>query len=148
MPSAGCNLPAARIVIIGIVVITVKELPVRRDQTSAQIGQALGLAAATVQKYAREHRVPYDATPGGHRRFNLDEVRDALYAPSSSLRSSALPLDGGLGSGTPVTYSSVAAAERDTRALVAIADDDEAASPTALQELFSHARRVLVATSR
>jgi hypothetical protein len=120
---------------------------VRRDQTSAQIGQALGLAAATVQKYARDRRIPCDLTPGGHRRFNLDEVRGALYSPSPSLRSAPLELDGGLGSGTPVTYSPARAAERDTRALVAIAHDNEAAPATALQDLFAHARRVLVSTS-
>ena len=38
----------------------------------------LGLASATVQKYAREGRIPFGATPGGHRRFNVDEVRAAL----------------------------------------------------------------------
>jgi len=44
----------------------VKETRMRRDQTSAQIGQELGLAAATVQKYARDRRIPCDLTSGGH----------------------------------------------------------------------------------
>ena len=122
-------------------------MSVRRDQTSAQIGQELGLAAATVQKYARDHRIPCDLTPGGHRRFNLDEVREALYSPSPSLRSGPLVIDGDLGSGAPVTYSPAAAAERDTRALVAVAHEPDAAPSTALQDLFAHARRVLVTTS-
>ena len=128
------------------VVISVKALTVRRDRTSAQIAQEFGLAAPTVQKYAREGRVPYDVTPGGHRRFNLDEVRAALYDSSPSLRDAPLVLDGGLGAGRPVAYSTAAAAERDTRTLVATAHEDEAATPTALQELFAHARRVLVTT--
>jgi hypothetical protein len=29
-------------------------------------------------RYAREGRIAFDQTPGGHRRFNLDEVRLAL----------------------------------------------------------------------
>lgn len=120
----------------------------RRDRTSAQIAQELGLAAPTVQKYAREGRVPYDVTPGGHRRFNLDEVRAALYDSSSDLRDAPLALDGGLGAGGTVAYSTAAAAERDTRALVATAHEDTAVSPTALQDLFAHARRVLVTTGR
>lgn len=90
-----------------------------RDQTSTQIGQELGLAAATVQKYARDHRIPCELTPGGQRRFNLEEVREALYGPVPSLRSAPLVADGGLGSGTPVTHSPAAAAERATKALIA-----------------------------
>ena len=118
----------------------------RRDRTSGQIGEALGLAAPTVQKYAREGRVPYDATPGGHRRFNLDEVRAALYDAAPNLRDAPLPLDGGLGSGPPTSYSPAAAAERDTRALVPTVTEGTTTPPSALQELFTHARRVLVTT--
>jgi len=118
----------------------------RRDRSSGQIGEALGLAAPTVQKYARDGRVPYDVTPGGHRRFNLDEVRAALYDSSPSLRDAPLPQDGGLGAGQPGRYSQAAAAERDTRALVATTTEDKTAAPTALQDLFAHARRVLVTT--
>ena len=117
----------------------------RRDQSSGQIAEALGLAAPTVQKYAREGRVPYDVTPGGHRRFNLDEVRGALYDPAPKLRDEPLAVDGGLGAGPPVAYSAAAAADRDTRALAAI-DHQETSTPTALEELFAHARRVLVTT--
>jgi hypothetical protein len=142
------NRGLARIVIVVIFVITVKGRTVHRNRTSVQIGQELGLAAATVQKYAREHRIPFDLTPGGHRRFDLEEVRQALYLTSPNLRAVALTPDGGLGAGAPVTYSPAAAAERDTRALVAIAPDDGATPATALQDLFSHARRVLVSTSR
>jgi excisionase family DNA binding protein len=52
----------------------------KRRLSSAQLAQQLGLAAATVQMYAREGRIPFDATPGGHRRFDVDEVRTALLA--------------------------------------------------------------------
>jgi nucleoside phosphorylase len=37
-----------------------------------------------VQRYAREGKVPFDQTPGGHRRFNLDEVRAALGSHDAS----------------------------------------------------------------
>lgn len=49
-----------------------------RDATSSEIAAALGIAPATVQKYARDGRIPFDKTPGGHRRFDLGEVREAL----------------------------------------------------------------------
>lgn len=118
----------------------------QRDRSSAQVARELGLAAPTVQKYAREGRVPYDVTPGGHRRFDLDEVRAALYTSSPGLRAAPLAPDGGLGTGQPVAYSPAAAAERDIRAMVATDHDHEAGPPTALQKLFAHARRVLVTT--
>lgn len=119
-----------------------------RDQTSSQIGDALGLSAATIQKYARDRRIPYHLTPGGHRRFALEEVRAALYDQQPGLRADPLPLDGGLGVGAPIEHSAAAAAERDTRALVALADEDVAVERTALQDLFDHARRVLVTSGR
>lgn len=119
-----------------------------RTQSSAETARALGLAAATIQKYAREGRIPFDATPGGHRRFDLDEVRSALYGSSRGLSADPLPLDGGLGTGAPITHGPAAEAERDTRALVALPAVTEPGARTALQDLFDRARSVLVATSR
>lgn len=49
-----------------------------RALATREVASALGLRPATVQRYAREGRIPFDETPGGHRRFDLDEVRDAL----------------------------------------------------------------------
>ena len=49
-----------------------------RDLTTAQLAAQLGLRPTTVQLYAREHRIPFHETPGGHRRFNLAEVQTAL----------------------------------------------------------------------
>lgn len=118
-----------------------------RDQTTKQIADAIGLAPSTVQKYARDGRIPHDLTPGNHRRFDLEEVREVLYAPVSSLSSAPLPWHGGLGTGEPVVYSPAAAAERDTRALVALPDRDSAPERTALEDLFGSARRVLVSTA-
>lgn len=45
---------------------------------TSEVAAQLGLASATVQKYAREGRIPFGTTPGGHRRFNVEEVRAAL----------------------------------------------------------------------
>jgi excisionase family DNA binding protein len=60
-----------------------------RRLTTGQVAHALGLQAATVQLYAREHKVPFDSTPGGHRRFNLSEVQVALAIHSGNKRTSA-----------------------------------------------------------
>jgi 5'-methylthioadenosine/S-adenosylhomocysteine nucleosidase len=49
-----------------------------RAATTSEVAARLGLASATVQKYAREGRIPFDTTPGGHRRFNMEEVRAVL----------------------------------------------------------------------
>lgn len=50
----------------------------QRAATTSEVAVQLGLASATVQKYARERRIPFGTTPGGHRRFNVEEVRAAL----------------------------------------------------------------------
>jgi DNA-binding GntR family transcriptional regulator len=49
-----------------------------RTATTAAVAAALGLRPATVQGYARNGRIPFDTTPGGHRRFDVDEVRAVL----------------------------------------------------------------------
>lgn len=51
---------------------------INRDATTQQVATALRLRPATVQLYARNGRIPFDTTPGGHRRYNIDEVREAL----------------------------------------------------------------------
>ena len=33
---------------------------------------------ATIQRYARDGRIPFSETPGGHRRFDIEEVQSAL----------------------------------------------------------------------
>ena len=55
-------------------------MAVKRVHGTAEVAEALGLRPATVQQYARNGRVPFDTTPGGHRRFDIDEVRAALDA--------------------------------------------------------------------
>jgi excisionase family DNA binding protein len=53
-----------------------------RNLRSGDVAEALGLAASTVQAYARKGQIPYRLTPGRHYRFNLEEVL-ALLAPSA-----------------------------------------------------------------
>jgi len=50
----------------------------KRAASSSEVAAALGLSAATVQRYAREGRIRHSTTPGGHRRFDVDEVRSDL----------------------------------------------------------------------
>jgi predicted nucleotidyltransferase len=56
-----------------------------RQATTGQAARALGLAPVTLQKYAQAGRVPCDTTPGGHRRFDIDETRVALGVPSRTV---------------------------------------------------------------
>jgi excisionase family DNA binding protein len=57
---------------------------VRRTATTEQVAAALNVKPATVRKYAREHRLPYDTTPGGHRRFDVDEAVAAVLGVAGS----------------------------------------------------------------
>lgn len=58
-----------------------------RIAEAAEVARALRVSADSIGRYAREGRIPFETTPGGHRRFNIDEVRLAL----------------GLGGGTPTS---------------------------------------------
>ncbi len=49
-----------------------------RTATSEALARALHVGPAAVRKYARQGRVPFDTTPGGHRRFDVDEAVAAL----------------------------------------------------------------------
>src|SRR5680860_1079421 len=46
--------------------------------SAARVAEALHVRPATVRKYARDHILPFDTTPGGHRRFDVDEVVQAV----------------------------------------------------------------------
>jgi len=49
-----------------------------RTASTRQVAAALHVKPATVRKYAREDRIPYDVTPGGHRRFDVGEAVAAV----------------------------------------------------------------------
>lgn len=58
-----------------------------RTATTEQVAAALHVGPAAVRKYARDRRLPFDTTPGGHRRFDVDEavaaIRGQLPDPSA-----------------------------------------------------------------
>ena len=59
------------------------------DMTSGGVASALlvggvRLSAATVQRYAREGRIPARRTPGGRFRYDVEEVRAALEVRSAA----------------------------------------------------------------
>lgn len=45
---------------------------------SSDIAKEFHISEGTVRAYAREGLIPYVETPGGHRRFVLEDVRTAL----------------------------------------------------------------------
>ncbi|MGH9065941.1 MAG: nucleotidyltransferase domain-containing protein [Acidimicrobiales bacterium] len=49
-----------------------------RAATTRETARGLGIAPTTLQKYAQARRVPFDTTPGGHRRYDLQEVARTL----------------------------------------------------------------------
>jgi Transcriptional regulator, AbiEi antitoxin len=49
-----------------------------RILSAGQVGKALGLTPKAIQHHAARGRMPFDVTPGGHRRYNLAETRTAL----------------------------------------------------------------------
>ena len=62
-----------------------------RTATSKVVGEALNVSPSTVQAYARNGRIPFSVTPGGHRRFDVAEVQAAL-APDVATRDARLAL--------------------------------------------------------
>ncbi len=70
-----------------------------RTATTEQVAAALRVGPATVRKYAREHRLPFDTTPGGHRRFDVEEAVSAIRGERPDLDTSD-----GFGLSDPVPY--------------------------------------------
>lgn len=95
-----------------------------RIATSKDVGAALGLSASTVQGYARAKKIPFDQTPGGHRRFDVAEVQLALEAlrpnnegdDEDDIDLTGLkPLASGLGRGAAAPTSELARLNRTLR---------------------------------
>lgn len=75
---------------------------VDRNVEAGELARALGISPDSVGRYAREGRIPFAVTPGGHRRYDIDEVRLALgvagetpssgvfSVPSATLRARAI----------------------------------------------------------
>ncbi len=58
-----------------------------RTATSKEIAAELGVTATTVRKYALAGRLPCDRTPGGHRRYDIEEAKAALGVNSQAAHS-------------------------------------------------------------
>jgi excisionase family DNA binding protein len=61
--------------------------------TSSKLGKSLGLSKATINRLAKEGRIPFIILPSGHRRFDTDQVTAALSNDLMSLAMHA-PIDG------------------------------------------------------
>jgi hypothetical protein len=49
-----------------------------RKLSTHELAAQLGVSEQTIRYHARRGAFPYDETPGGHRRYDLEEVRAAL----------------------------------------------------------------------
>lgn len=49
-----------------------------RNLSTAALARKLGVSEQTIRYHARKGAFPYDQTPGGHRRYDVEEVRAAL----------------------------------------------------------------------
>lgn len=45
---------------------------------SGEVAKALNVSAESVRQYAEDGRIPFVETPGGHRRYVLEDVKHAL----------------------------------------------------------------------
>ncbi|MBW8078510.1 MAG: helix-turn-helix domain-containing protein [Gallionella sp.] len=130
-----------------------------RVSKPSEVAKSLGLSPSTVARYARENRIPSAMTPGGHRRFDLDEVRAAL---DGTPRVHLVALSAGTGSthigkGPSLSMSPPHAIEQRLRGIETVPptfsenaelDQDSPRPSSAISELVYHARRILVASGR
>lgn len=50
--------------------------------TSSALAKELGLSKQTISRLAQERRIPFFQLPSGHRRFDLEAVKQALFFDS------------------------------------------------------------------
>ncbi|MGB3409730.1 MAG: helix-turn-helix domain-containing protein [Microthrixaceae bacterium] len=125
---------------------------VKRSATTKQVAEMLGVKETTVQLYSRQGRIPFAVTPGGHRRYDLREVRDAFAEVGSPGRLKPMT-SSGLGEGSEATLSVMAAMDSERRAVtnsalkedVESGESDAGGGMAAVMSLFERPRRVLVA---
>jgi DNA-binding transcriptional MerR regulator len=87
-----------------------------RTATTRQVATALHVTESTVQTYSRDSRIPFDRTPGGHRRYDIDEVRASLRVGDPSAL--APMVSSGLGAGAEFRRSEMAMLDTERRAVV------------------------------
>lgn len=52
----------------------------RRWMTTSEVAQLLEMSESTVRRWARQKKLPHFLSPGGHYRFDEDEVRRFVEA--------------------------------------------------------------------
>jgi hypothetical protein len=119
-----------------------------RTASTQQVAAALRVTESTVQAYSRDSRIPFDRTPGGHRRYDIDEVRAALGVDDAPTMLAPMHASG-LGAGSPFQRSAMATLDIERRAVVGESVRGSgrklvAASPAVL-DLIGQSRRILVA---
>lgn len=126
------------------------DVDMARTATTQQVAAALGVTPSTVQTYSRERRIPFDVTPGGHRRYDIDEVRASLSLGGASALTPIV--SSGLGAGREFGHSAMATFDAERRAVTGevIVDPETvgaASAPVvpALIDFIEHSRRILVA---
>lgn len=63
--------------------------------TSTKLGKAIGLSKKTINRLAKEGKIPSIILPSGHRRFDLEEVKDCLRGDLVGLFVNSEARDGG-----------------------------------------------------
>lgn len=141
----------------------------KRTLTTNDLLKALPTSVSrdSIRRWARDGRVPCDVTPGGHRRYDLDEVLAAMSTQSRVHITKRLTAAGKvhLGKGAPVRSSAADVLHRQIRTVRSPAGPtgqlpgptDERktglrkpsgpadAAPSAIVALLGQARRVMVA---
>ncbi|WP_139346737.1 MerR family DNA-binding transcriptional regulator [Sinomonas mesophila] len=129
---------------------------VSRTHLPREVATALGISVDTVGRYAREGLIPFDTTPKGHRRFDIEEVMEALASERSSAKERLQARPAGsrrLVAGPEVAMSPQSRLREDLRA-TRTAKEMELPEPvdeepnSAIDEVLFHSRRVLVAAGR
>lgn len=88
-----------------------------RTASTRQVALALHVTESTVQAYSRDGRIPFDLTPGKHRRYDVAEVRAALgIGDPAALVPMVSP---GLGAGAAFQRSVMATLDAERRIIVA-----------------------------
>lgn len=133
---------------------------ISRTHFPKEVATALGISVDTVGRYAREGIIPFEMTPKGHRRYDIEEVRDALTSTLSSspqrLLSSPVSQGRKLVAGPQVRVSRQARLREDLRATRTVEREeiasekgtDDRSTDSVFDEVLGHARRVLVAASK
>ena len=62
---------------------------------SQVLARALNVSGETIRYHARQGRIPFAVTPGGHRRFDIDEVKEALgmQTPKKAVEATGVMID-------------------------------------------------------